>query len=239
MNNKTLKKAQALVRAFCADHHASLAEVSQLLMIDASNMSLFMDAKSGYASYVNTILSELKGKHKKANAEKLQALRKSKVMGEAPKRAQVDVATPASQPCNPAKEAIAAIDAFKAQYGIAADDKASVALGYSASYVYQARKLCAAHKMGLAASQKLLARIHDYEPPQSEDGFEAAPKMGTEKQADVPKTGTKPPDFDAIFEEKTGYTLQEIKACANEIDMILSAKRLGATVRVTTELQHG
>ena len=225
MNNKTLKKAQALVRAFCADHHASLAEVSQLLMIDASNMALFMDAKSGYASYANTILTELKGKHKKASFEKLQALRKSKVMGEAPKRAQAGVATPASHPCNPAKEAIAAIDAFKVQHGIAADDKASIALGYSPSYVYQARKRCAAHKMGLAASQKLLARIQDYKPPQSEDAIKS-----------VPKTGTNPTDFDAIFEEKTGYTLQEIKACANEIDMILSAKRLGATVRVTTEL---
>lgn len=43
----------------------------------------------------------------------------------------------------------------------------------------------------------------------------------------------------AHFESQTGYSIREIKEAANEIDLILRAKRAGASVRITTDLSIG
>jgi len=249
-----LKTAQKRLASFMKKENASFANCAKILLIDESNLSLFMAQKSGSSSYTENILKVLDAKNKSRNIKKLS----SSATGS---RKHIQGLS---------DRAMAALDAFIKQHGFTYEE-ASTKLGWGKSNVYQLKWLHGKNKIGERAAKNILDAINHYEaaraaasqtncrtiivPEATLDDTSNITKedIASDRQSrDKSNSSTfeeaeePTPTSDDMreilsthFETQTGYSIREIQESANEIDLILSAKRVGATVRITADLSVG
>jgi len=136
------------------------------------------------------------------------------------------------------KKAICVLDHFQKKRGLS-DKEASITLGFSKSNIAQLRKAFATNRMGHKAAEKLMSRIEEYLLNEI-NNYQHSESNPLKEPEEPTSTSDYIRDIlSAHFETQTDYSIREIQESANEIDLILSAKRVGAIVRITADLSVG